>query len=31
MALSPPPGKHQLILVDDAGERLEQGFEIVGK
>jgi len=30
MALSPPPGKHQLILTDDAGERLEQGFEVIG-
>ncbi|HMR42386.1 MAG TPA: penicillin-binding protein 1C [Saprospiraceae bacterium] len=31
MALSPPPGKHRLTLVDERGSRLEQRFEIVGK
>jgi penicillin-binding protein 1C len=29
--LSPSAGKHQIILIDDKGNRVEQTFEIVGK
>jgi penicillin-binding protein 1C len=28
-ALSPEPGKHTLVLVDEHGERLEQRFEVI--
>jgi penicillin-binding protein 1C len=31
MGLSPAPGKHQLVLVDENGERLEQNFEVLRK
>jgi penicillin-binding protein 1C len=31
MALQPPVGKHRLSLVDVHGNRVEQGFEIIGK
>lgn len=31
MALQPPVGRHTLTLVDKAGYRLEQSFEIIGK
>ncbi len=31
LSLSPEPGKHTLVLVDEFGERLEQRFEIVGR
>lgn len=31
MALAPTVGKHQLVLVDIDGERLERKFEIIGK
>jgi penicillin-binding protein 1C len=31
MALQPAAGPHRLTLVDKAGYRLEQSFEIVGK
>ncbi len=31
MALQPPVGMHRLTLVDKAGYRLEQSFEIIGK
>lgn len=31
MALQPPVGRHVLALVDQAGYRLEQSFEIIGK
>ena len=31
MALQPPVGKHTLALVDQDGNRVEQGFEIIGK
>jgi penicillin-binding protein 1C len=30
MALDPSPGRHQLTLVDDGGERMEIKFEILG-
>ena len=31
MALQPVVGRHKLTLVDQAGYRLEQAFEIIGK
>jgi len=31
MALSPPAGKHLLILLDEQGERVEQYFEVLKK
>ena len=31
MAIGPEPGKHQLALVDQNGERLELNFEIINK
>lgn len=30
-SLSPEPGKHTLVLVDENGERLEHRFQIIGK
>ena len=29
--ISPTVGKHQIVLIDDKGNRVEQEFEIVGK
>ncbi|MEO9886469.1 MAG: penicillin-binding protein 1C [Balneola sp.] len=31
LALSPKPGKHTLVLVDEKGERLEHEFEVLAK
>jgi penicillin-binding protein 1C len=31
LAVSPPPGKHTLTLVDENGERLVQGFTVLDK
>lgn len=31
MALSPPPGKHFITLVDESGERITRSFEILEK
>ncbi|MFT6962194.1 MAG: penicillin-binding protein 1C [Flammeovirgaceae bacterium] len=31
LALNPTEGKHKLVLVDENGERLERGFEVLGK
>jgi penicillin-binding protein 1C len=31
METCPLPGKHRLILIDDAGNRAERSFEVVGK
>ena len=31
MALPPEKGKHNLVLVDEAGNILSEGFEIVGR
>jgi penicillin-binding protein 1C len=30
LSVSPEPGKHKLILIDDAGNKVEQEFEITG-
>lgn len=31
MMLSPDPGKHTIILIDESGNRLERRFEVLGK
>ncbi|MBN2039441.1 MAG: penicillin-binding protein 1C [Spirochaetes bacterium] len=31
MTLNPEPGKHKIILIDEEGNRLERGFEVLGR